>query len=431
MSPRAPRPVKTLRRLARGLGEGALFFWYVCRRFWHDHCFTAAAALAFNLLFAIIPVIAVGFAILGAFPQFHTVRTGLQSFIVAYLLPQAGEDFGRTVDDLLRNTQSLTEIGAVALVVTSIILLDAVESTLNHIWRQSQVRPLVARITMYWAILTLVPLLVGASMALSSIVLAGRLGSELGMLGGLGPIVWVTPFLLMLVAFMLGYIVIPYRRVQFGHALLGAAVAAFLFQVLRWAFEVYIEAFPTYRTLYGALSAVPIFLLWVWLVWSVVLFGAEMAASLPEWRRRPGAGTSKGSLPTRRLVACLLMLDLLYRARRRGGTVSTDALANCAAESLADSDRGAVQAILDRLWADKYIGRAEGGGWYLARDPAEIRIADLLHGLDLGFEAAGQAEFLRAPWRERAVAVLARAAQSERGALATTLEALFEPEASA
>jgi membrane protein len=216
--------------------------------------------------------------------------------------------------------------------------------------------------------------------------------------------------------------------VRIAHAALGALIAALLFGGLRWGYQLYLHEFPAYATLYGALSVVPIFLLWVYLVWCVVLFGAEFAASMPEWRRRPGAGTTGASLPTRRLAAALLMLSRLYSARSSGDAVQTDGLADVAAEALADSDRGAVQAILDRLAADKVIGRAEGGGWYLVRDPAEIKLADLLHGLDLGFEAAGQLDFLRAPWRERAVAVMAGAAQAERAALDFDLATLFGSE---
>jgi membrane protein len=423
--------VAALGKLWQGLREIPLFIWYVCRRYWNDHCFSAASSLSYNLLFAMIPVVAVGFAILTAFRQFDEIRAGLQDILVRYLLPQAGEDFGRTVDELLRNTQNLTGIGTVALALTAVILLDTVETKFNHIWRQSQVRPLVARVTMYWAILTMTPLLVGGSAALSSLLVArgGLAGLEL--FGIVAALVWAAPFALMMVAFWLSYIVIPYRRVRLGHAAIGAAAAALLYQGLRSGFTLYIQEVPTYKTLYGALSAIPIFLLWVYLVWCVVLFGAEIAAALPEWRRRPGAGTAKGSEPARRLIAALLMLERLCTARASGAATSTDTLADVAAEALADSDRGAVQSILDRLSLDRVIGRAEPGGWYMTRDPAQVRLADLLGGLDLGLGAAGDLDFVRAAWRGRVAAILAGAGRAEHAALAQTLEELFGPPAPA
>ncbi|MCW5772818.1 MAG: YihY family inner membrane protein [Rhodospirillaceae bacterium] len=411
----------------RRLREVPLFGWFVCKRYWHDHCFQSAAAMSYNFLFAAIPMIAVGLAILAAFPVFDQIRLGFQDFIVRYLLPQAGEDFRLAIDEFLRNTRNLTAFGIVALAITAIILLDTIETVFNRIWRQSQVRPLMARVTMYWAILTLTPLLVGGSVALSAFVFdQGGIG-RFGFGHGFAVLVWLAPFGLMAAAFMISYIIIPYRRVRLRNALAGALVGGLLFQGLRWGFAVYIEAFPSYRTLYGTLSVIPIFLLWVYLVWCVALFGAEVVAALPEWRRRPGAGTAHGSQPARRLIAARLMLERLFAARTTGMPVGTDALADIAAEALADSDRGAVQAILDRLAEDKIIGRAVGLSWYLAREPRGVKLSALLKGLDLGLDAGEDLAFIRTAWRSRLAGVLAGAGAAEREALEMDLETLFAP----
>ncbi len=428
MSPPANRPSRSavaVQRAIRRLREIPLFFWYVCKRYWHDHCFQSAAAMSYNFLFAAIPMIAVGLAILAAFPVFDQIRVGFQDFIVQYLLPQAGEDFRFALDEFLRNTRNLTAFGIVALAVTAIILLDTIETVFNRVWRQSQVRPFVARVTMYWAILTLAPLLVGGSVALSAIVLSRGGLADLSKI--VAALVWLAPFGLMMIAFMISYLIIPYRRVHFRGALVGAAVAALLFQLLRWGFALYVEAFPSYKTLYGTLSIIPIFLLWVYLVWCIVLFGAEIVAAFPEWRRRPGAGTAKGSQPARRLIAALLMLERLYLARGAGKPVKPETLADIAAEALADSDRGAVQAILDRLADDRIIGRAEPSGWYLARDAKSVKLAALLRDLDLGLGAGEDLAFIRTHWRERLAGVLAGAGAAERAALDIDLEALYAP----
>ncbi len=428
MSPTQKRPARAavfVQRMIRRLREIPLFFWYVCKRYWLDHCFQSAAAMSYNFLFAAIPMIAVGLAILAAFPVFDQIRVGFQDFIVQYLLPQAGEDFRFALDEFLRNTRNLTAFGIVALAITAIILLDTIETVFNRIWRQSQVRPLVARVTMYWAILTFAPLLVGGSAALSTIVFnQGGLARYSGLVAGL---VWLAPFGLMMVAFMISYIIIPYRRVQLRGALVGAAIAALLFQLLRWGFALYVGAFPSYKTLYGTLSIVPIFLLWVYLGWCIVLFGAEIVAAFPEWRRRPGAGTAKGSQPARRLIATLLMLERLYVARTTGQPVRTDTLADVAAEALADTDRGAVQVILDRLVQDRIIGRAEPSGWYLVRDAKAVKLSALLRGLDLGLDAGEDLAFIRTQWRARLAGVLAGAGAAERAALEIDLDALYAP----
>jgi len=409
------------------LREFPLFVWYACKRFWNDHGFQSAAAMSYNFLFAAIPLIAVGLAILAAFPVFDKIRVGFQDIIVQYLLPQAGEDFRFALDEFLRNTRNLTAFGIVALAITAVILLDTIETVFNRIFRQSQVRPLLARVTMYWSILTFTPLLVGGSVALSSIVFDKSGVAQLDIGWVTRKVVWLSPWLLIMAAFLISYMVIPYRRIRFRAALLGAGVAAVLFQGLRWGFSLYVEAFPAYKTLYGTLSVIPIFLLWVYLVWCVALFGAEMVAAFPEWRRRPGAGTAKGSQPARRLIATLLMLERLYLARGTGQPVSTNILADIAAEALADSDRGTVQTILDRLAADKVIGRAEIGGWYLVRDPESVRLAALLHGLDLGLDAGEDLAFVRTAWRARLAGVLAAAGAAERTSLDIDLQTLFAP----
>jgi membrane protein len=428
MSPPANRPSRTavfVQRSIRRLREIPLFFWFVAKRYWHDHCFQSAAAMSYNFLFAAIPMIAVGLAILAAFPVFDQIRVGFQDFIVQYLLPEAGEDFRFAIDEFLKNTRNLTAFGIVALAITAIILLDTIETVFNRIWRQSQVRPLMARITMYWAILTLAPLFVGGSVALSAIVFRrGGLADLSGLVAG---VVWLAPFGLMMVAFMISYLIIPYRRVHFRGAMMGAAIAALLFQLLRWGFALYVEAFPSYKTLYGTLSIIPIFLLWVYLVWCIVLFGAEIVAASPEWRRRPGAGTAKGSQPARRLIAALLMLERLFDARGTGKPVRNDTLADVAAEALADSDRGAVQAILDRLADDRIIGRTEPSGWYLARDAKAVKLSALLRDLDLGLDAGEDLAFIRTQWRARLAGVLAGAGAAERAALDMDLETLFAP----
>ena len=428
MTPPANRPSRTavfVQRSIRRLREIPLFFWFVAKRYWHDHCFQSAAAMSYNFLFAAIPMIAVGLAILAAFPVFDQIRLGFQDFIVQYLLPQAGEDFRIALDEFLKNTRNLTAFGIVALAITAIILLDTIETVFNRIWRQSQVRPLVARITMYWAILTLAPLLVGGSVAFSAIVF--RQDGLADLSGLVAWVVWLAPFGLMMIAFMISYLIIPYRRVHWRGALVGAAIAALLFQLLRWGFALYVEAFPSYKTLYGTLSIIPIFLLWVYLVWCIVLFGAEIVAAFPEWRRRPGAGTAKGSQPARRLIAALLMLERLYVARGTGKPVKPETLADIAAEALADSDRGAVQTILDRLADDRIIGRAEPSGWYLARDAKSVKLSALLRDLDLGLDAGEDLAFIRTQWRPRLAGVLAGAGAAERAALDVDLEALFAP----
>jgi membrane protein len=156
------------------IGVGA-FTGYVSRRFWNDHAFSKAAALGYELLFGLVPVIAIGLAVLAAFPVFDQVRIDLQDYIAKSFLPEHGEEVKTLFQRFVDNTRELTLFSIVALIVTAILLFDTVDGVFSHIWRQTVPRPLLTRVAMFWAIMTLLPLLIAGSIALSTF-LAHRIG---------------------------------------------------------------------------------------------------------------------------------------------------------------------------------------------------------------------------------------------------------------
>ncbi len=417
MSPTAPPPLPPPR-------DWPAFLRYVAQRFWKDECLAKAAALGFDLLFALIPTIAIGFAILSAFPIFDEVRAGLQSYIIKSFLPQHGQEINALFDLFIEKTRGLTAFSVVILAVSALLLFNTVDSVFNRIWRQTAVRPLMARLFSFWAIMTAVPLLIAGSVALSTLV-ARRVsawGIDIPWISA--ALVWIAPFLLLTAAFAFGYRWLPYRRVRFLHALVGGAIAAILFEGLRWAFSLYVAAFPAFWILYGALASVPIVLLWIFFFWCVVLFGAEVSAALPEWRNRMGADLDETAPAVRRVAAALLVLESLLEARASGTAVSTSALARAAAHGLADADLGTAQSLLDRLAKVRIIARAESG-WRLARDPAEVTLADLTAALNVGYGGGAVLDFLGKPWRHRLAAALQGAESAGQAALSLSIERLL------
>lgn len=400
------------------------FLWYTTRRFWRDECLAKAAGLAFDLLFALIPTIAIGFAILSAFPVLNEVRVELQAYIIKSFLPQHGQEITALFDLFVEKTRALTAFSVVILALSALLLFNTVDSVFNRIWRQTAVRPLIARLFSFWAIMTALPLLVAGSVALSTLVArrVGAWGLDIPWLSA--AVVWIAPFMLLTVAFALGYVWLPNRRVRFLHALVGGAVAATLFEGLRWAFSLYVAAFPTFWILYGPLASIPIALLWIYVFWCIILFGAELTAALPEWPNRAGAEPEETSPSARRLIAALLILERLLEARRRGTTVSTARLAKAAAGALAGSDLGDVQSLLDRLAAVRIIARGEDG-WRLARDPAEVRLADVTSALAIGYAAAGDLSFLNAFWRHPLAIALNGAEAAAHDSLGVPIETLL------
>jgi membrane protein len=402
------------------------FLRYGAMRFWRDECPAKAAALAFDLLFAMTPTIAIGFAILSAFPILDTVRLGLQDYITHSFLPQHGQEITALFDLFIQKTRALTGFSVAVLAVSALLLFNTVDTVFNRIWRQTAARPLVARLFSFWAIMTGVPLLIAGSVALSTVVTRRIDAWGLNVPWLTAAVVWIAPFLLLTVAFAFGYRWLPYRRVRFVHALVGGVVAAALFEALRWIFSLYVAAFPNFWILYGALASVPIALLWIYFFWCVVLFGAEVSAALPEWQNRMGFDIDRTAPAARRLAAALLVMEKLLQARIQGAAVPTSALAKVAVQALATADLGIVQALLDGLARHSIIAASEQG-WRLARDPAEVALSDLADSLALGFGTAEGLDFLDKPWREILAASLRQAQAAERDSLSLPVESLLAP----
>ncbi len=405
--------------LRKAIDATAGFIWYVAKRFWNDRCFASASSLSYTMLLAVVPLLAIAFAIMSAFPVFKTIQADLQAFMLKNFLPENVEQVQQWFEGFLQNTRELTALGTVALAVTAIILLDTIETKFNDIWRQHEVRPLYQRITMYWAIITMTPLLLGGSVAASTIVISGAgLGGENSIIEFL---VKQLGYFLFFAAMTVAYIIIPYRRVLVWHAMVGAVVATLFFEGLKAGFALYFTLFPSYQTLYGALSLIPLFLVWMYLVWCMVLLGAQFAAAFPEWfARRALGGADTGG---RRMVTALAVLNRLYEGGQVGAIATEAELAQMDA---VDPQR--LPGILDELLQLRLIVRAEEEGWLLARDPASVRLYELMpvFGLQLvpvsGLPAEGPG------WAMIAAAALKRADGSARETLDMTLSELFAPD---
>ncbi len=361
------------------LAGGGRFARYVAVRFFADDALRAAAALAYTSLLALVPLLAIGLALLAAFPAFDDVRGQLQQFVFENFAPDIGAAVQEHVAEFVARAGELTAAGVVGLGVAAVLLLVTVETALNEIFRVARPRPPLSRLFMYWTLITLGPLLVGTSLSLSGYVAAveawaAARGLPPGMLSQ------VLPTLLVVVAFALLYFAVPNRRVRLLDALIGGIFAALLFAGLRFGFGIYVANARVYQSLYGALAAVPLFLLWMFLTWAVVLLGAELTASLPEWRsgrRRPEAVPG----PRRRLALALDVLAAAYRAGGRAGTpgVSRRELLHATA-----ADEPAITAVARALLAAGFLARGEDGErLLLARDPETATVYDLLHALGL------------------------------------------------
>jgi len=270
------------------LSRWCSFILKVERRFRGDDALVMAAALSYTSLLSVVPLLAVGLALLAAFPAFEGARTQIQLLLVQNLAPEVGQQVRQVIAGFIGNAGNLTAVGVLGLVVTALLLLVNIEDALNRIFRVTKPRAPMSRLLIYWTMVTLGPLLLGASLSITDWLFGGTADESMPIVSSLLGVLSTLFHLAMLVALLtLLYTTVPHRVVPFRTALIGSLVAGFAVALLRFGFHLYVADLKAYQSIYGALAAVPILLFWMYLVWVAVLAGAELTASLMEARATP------------------------------------------------------------------------------------------------------------------------------------------------
>jgi membrane protein len=369
---------------------------HVWTHFREDRCFEEAASLSYTSLLSMVPLLAVIFGIVSVFPVFNEWSIRLQSFIFDNFLPDTGQQIVPYINSFLDSVSSLTLPGTLVLIVTALLLMVRIEVALNRVWRVDRSRSLTNRIVMYWAALTLAPLLIAAAVALSAQQLFGQSG-YLGFLpAGLADL-WI--FLLYWLVFALLFVMVPNRSVKLRYAAIGALLSAVLFSLAKAGFVAYVSN-TSYKVIYGALATVPLFLFWLYLVWVIVLLGASLAASLTTFS---DFGRYESDWPKRWEFQLLFRLvGHLNDAQDRGATLSR--------EQLMDLESGAselqIVRLLSQLRDEKIATRDEDGNWLLTRDLDDLTLGDLHSRGDFYLPLSEMAELPRKSARDRAYAAL-------------------------
>lgn len=403
------------------LSETTTFVKYVGHRFSEDRCLRMAAGLSYTSLLAIVPLSAIAFSMLAAFPVFSGVRETLQEALFSNLLPQTADATQEYFNRFVQNTTTLSAVGIVALAATAVLLLGTIEADLNAIFRVARPRALVPRLLVFWALLTLGPLLLGASFSLSTYFFAAT--EWVGLDPGGGPMAFFGTFLptvmiiLMLTVF---YVIIPNRPVSITAGFSGALIAGIGFTLLRKLFGWYIITFPTYQNIYGAMSVVPIFLVWMYLSWLLVLMGAVLTASVSEWQSAGGKPLSTTVGSSMRLVIAAQTLGVLCNASHDGsGSVHRSQIVR-----LTGVGGEAVDRIMNTLRANHYIERTAGNRWLIARDLQTVTLFDLYQTLGLGFSESRLLEGEEA-WRGRIAERVEELRASNRSVMSATLKEIL------
>lgn len=388
----------------------ARFVWH---RFVDEQCFAAAGTLSFTTVFALVPLTTAVFGILAAFPVFQQWSDSLSDFVFANFVPAAAKAVQAYLVDFAGNASRLTSAGAIALLVSALLMMSSVEESFNRIFRAPARKRRMARFVVYWTVLTLGPILIAASLGLSSYLLAlpGFDGAAEDLHLG-ERLLRLLPYLVTWGALALAYLVVPNAPVRLRHAAIGGLLASLLFEATKQGFAQYL-AQASYEQIYGVLAAVPIFLVWIYLSWVVVLIGASITASLSAFRYVP---RELAVTPGLEFAALLRVYGRIATATRSGEPPTRDALA-AADPWLSD---GQLDRFLAELLAARCVHRTEVGTWVLLRDPATVPLSELFAGGPYRWPEAGEL----ARCRERfgadtpaVVEVLARGAEAQSAAL--------------
>jgi membrane protein len=265
-------------------------------RFREDRLGLTASSLTFTTTIALVPFLTVALAVFSAFPMFAKFQDVLQKWLVDSLVP---DSIARQVLGYLTQfagkAAKLGSIGVVALLVTALALFLTIDRTLNSIWRVPKPRPFAQRVLFYWAAVTLGPLMLGASLSLTSLAISASKGVVGGMPGGVSLLLNTLQFLLVTSGMACMFRFVPNTHVRWGHAWMGGLFVSTGMELAKKALMMYLSKVPTYSVVYGTFATVPILLVWIYLAWSIVLLGAALTAYVPSLlagvpRRRGGPG---------------------------------------------------------------------------------------------------------------------------------------------
>ncbi len=380
------------------------FIAFAWQRLRDDRLLETAGALSYTTVFALVPLLATALGIVSMFPAWAHWSDTISAFVFRNLVPATGAAVEKELLRFAGNASRMTAASAAILLFTALLMMAAIEERFNRIWRVTRRRRGVLRFLTFWAALTLGPLLVVGGLVVSSYLLAlpwlAQANQHLG-LGGY--LLDLAPFLITWIGLLAMYLLIPNRRVALRHALGGALLAALAFSAARHGFALYVLHMSSYRAIYGALAALPIFLIWVYVSWVIVLAGASLTAAFAAFQYVPQAmRLPRGT----EFVGLLRVLAVLAAAQQRGAPLDNAALRRALPFLTEDT----LTRYLDELEQARLLQRSELGDWLLTRGLHGVHLADLY--------AAGH---YRLP---ASAALLASAAQDLPPALAAQLAAL-------
>lgn len=347
-------------------------------RFREDRLGLTAGSLTFTTLIALVPLFTVMLAVFSAFPMFASFQGALEKYFLQSLVPETiARPVLKTLVQFAAKAQSIGSVGAVMLGATAVATMLTIDRALNAIWRVRKPRPIAQRVLVYWAALTLGPLVIGVSLSASSYALSASRGLVGAMPGGVSALIALSEFVLLALGMAGLFHHVPNTWVRWRHALAGGIFAAAAFQAAKVGLAWYLASVPNFSAVYGAFATLPILMLWIYLGWVIVLLGAVIAAYAPSLQMRAARRPSRPGSQFELALAVLRQLALARSSLQRGLPAGAIAAA-------LRTDPLQIEPVLDQLMALDWVARLdeEGGARHaLLADPAATPAAPLVDAL--------------------------------------------------
>lgn len=348
------------------------FLFFVAARLRDQQALQIAASLAYTTLLSLVPLVTIMFALPDMFPGSASIGEKMQEFVFNNLVPEVGSTVRGYLGEFSAKASQLTLTGLTILIIIALMLMQTIDNALNRIWHVQRQRDPAARFLIYWAMITLGPMLVGAGLVSTTYLLSLPLLTNVESLPALQTrLLSLLPFLTTTTAFTLLYVLVPHCHVRLRHGIGGGLVAAVLFELAKIGFGYYVRSAGT-EEIYGALAVLPMFLVWIYASWVIVLFGAQVTCSLAEFQgelpRRHHDGQEHWSFED-----AFAVVRALWQAQQSGAGLRPQDLPR---HGVRLSQR-AVQEVLACLLAGNWVEEAVSGAFLLSRDPGSVTLLDL------------------------------------------------------
>ena len=339
------------------------FIIFVIKRFEGDRCRDQAGSLTYTTLFAVVPMLTVFLVIVSSIKALEPARQQLQSWIYSNLLPKTNMAFDNVLSSFTEKSSNLTIIGVLFLFVTTVMMISSIEEAFNRIWRVTKSRGGIVGFMRYWTIISLGPIILGTAFAISSTLASLNLLSNT--VGGyqlnFELLLWFISFGLTCLGFSLLYWTIPNRQVPMKSAFIAGVFSGTVFELLKNLFGFIMSNFTSYELVYGAFAALPIFLLWIYTSWIVVLLGVEISFAITAFQ-------SDKTITRHPTLMLLDILNLFYQKQKAGLSVSDKE----AMDILGRGEIGRWTNFIALLEKQKIIGRTDDNEYVLIRNLDQI-----------------------------------------------------------